>query len=341
MTLEIISKTVYGSRLYGTSTPESDHDYKGVFIPTASEIVAPRIVEVKNFSTGDKTTKNSADDVDEEYFAVHKLMHMLKQGDMVATEMLFARYDDMTPEWDYILQHRHKLVSRKMKGFVGYAQRQANVYGAKGIRLKEVQETITFLKYNFHLSEKLETNPDAEKIIRQFCEGKIHTKVTMIESKGKDVFHLECCDRKVPLTVLGKEALKIYRKVEEEYGARARAAQTGEGIEWKSMMHAVRISHAALDLLTTGKLEYPLKESFAEFLKSIRRGEIEHSIIEKILEENLTEIERLAMTSTILPEEPDEDLMKAIVEKLYIRKILEETKACATTFETLKNYMVL
>lgn len=324
MTLQVIAKTVYGSRLYGTNLPESDHDYKGVFIPTASEIVAPKIVEVKNFSTGDKSSKNTADDVDEEYFAVHKMMHMLKQGDMVATEMLFAKYVNPSPEWQYIQSHRHELVSRKMKGFVGYAQRQASVYGAKGIRLKEVQDTITFLKYNFHMSEKLQTNPDAEKIIRKFCEGKIHTKVTMIESKGKEVFHLECCDRKVPLTVLGKEALKIYRKVEEEYGERAKAALTGEGIEWKSMMHAVRISFAALDLLETGVLEYPLEASFAEFLKAIRRGEVENSIIEEMLENNLTEIEKLSMTSTILPEEPNHSLMTEITEKLYIEKILKE-----------------
>lgn len=322
--LNIISKTIYGSRLYGTSFPESDHDYKGVFIPTASEIVSPRIVEVKNFSTGDKNSKNTADDVDEEYFAVHKLMHMLKQGDMVATEILFANYENPTPQWQYILDHRHLLVSRKVTGFVGYAQRQANVYGAKGIRLNEIQQCIKFLEDNFEVNQKLLYNPKARELIEAFVVGKVHTKVTMIESQGVEVFHLDCCDRKAPLTTLTKDVIRMYKRVEAEYGERAKAAQTGDGIEWKSMMHAVRISEAAIDLLTEGKLSYPLKESKAEFLKSIRRGEIAHSVIERILEENLTEVERLTMNSNKLPETVDEDLMKKITEKLYIEQILLE-----------------
>lgn len=317
--LNIIAKTIYGSKLYGTDTPESDTDIKGVFIPTAREIVAPRIVETKNFSTGDKYAKNSVDDVDEEYFAVHKFFHMLHLGDMVATEILFAPYENPSPEWAMILDNRHKLVSRKMSGFVGYAQRQANVYGAKGVRLKEVQETIEFLKNNFEPGEKLRTNPDAIPLIEAFVKDKIHTKITYIESKGVDVFHFECCDRKAPLTVLAKDAIKMYKKVEDEYGARARAAQTGEGIEWKSMAHAVRISYGALELLETGKLTYPLKD--AEFFKSIRRGEVRQEIIEKLLEENLTMIEKLSMTCNILPEEADRALMTDLMETLYIATV--------------------
>lgn len=317
--VDIISKTIYGSRLYGTNLPESDHDYKGVFIPTAREIVSSKIVVVKNFSTGDKYSKNSVDDVDEEYFAVHKFMHMLYLGDMVATEMLFAPYDDPSPEWEMILNHRHRLVSRKMSGFVGYAQRQANVYGAKGIRLNEIQETIKFLKDNFPLGEKLNSVPKAIQMVEDFCTGKIHTKVTWIESKGEMIFHLECCDRKVPMTVLGKEAVKIYQRVEDEYGNRARAAQTGDGIEWKSMAHAVRISFAALDLLRTGKLEFPLKD--AEYFKAIRLGQVAHSEIEIILEDNLTAIEQLSMTCSILPEVADQALMTQITEHLYLNKV--------------------
>jgi hypothetical protein len=291
----------------------------GIFIPTAKEIVAPRIVETKNFSTGDKYTKNSVDDVDEEYFAVHKFFHMLYLGDMVATELLFAPYVNPTPEWQLILDNRHRLVSRKMSGFVGYAQRQANVYGAKGVRLKEVQETIAFLKEYFSPNEKLNAAPNPEYEIQEFVKDKIHTKITYIESKGVNVFHFECCDRKVPLTVLGKDAIKIYQKVEDEYGNRARDAQTGEGIEWKSMAHAVRISYGAIELLETGKLTYPLKN--AEFFKSVRRGEIDQKIIEIMLEENLTKVEKLATTSMILPEEADQELMLEITEKLYTDKV--------------------
>ena len=317
--VDIISKTIHGSRLYGTNFPESDHDYKGVFIPSAREIVRQKIVDTKNFSTGDKHSKNSADDTDEEYFAVHKFMHMLYLGDMVATEMLFAPYDNPTPEWELILSHRHRLVSRKMTGFVGYAQRQANVYGAKGVRLNEIQAAIQFLKENFPIADKISTVPNAIQLIEDFCKDKVHTKVTWIESKGVMVFHFECCDRKIPLTVQTKEAIKIFQRVEDEYGNRARAAQTGEGIEWKSMSHAVRISFAALDLIRTGKLEFPTPD--AEFLKLIRLGQVDPKEVEIILDDNLTAIEQLSTTCSILPEVADQELMTQITEELYLGKV--------------------
>lgn len=34
-----IVKMVFGSFLYGTDTPESDKDYKGVFLPSWEEIL--------------------------------------------------------------------------------------------------------------------------------------------------------------------------------------------------------------------------------------------------------------------------------------------------------------
>ncbi len=32
--MNIIFKTLFGSHLYGTDTPESDYDEKGIFMPT-------------------------------------------------------------------------------------------------------------------------------------------------------------------------------------------------------------------------------------------------------------------------------------------------------------------
>ena len=48
---EIIVKTIFGSHLYGTSTPESDNDFKGVFLPSKEQILLNEIPKSINEST--------------------------------------------------------------------------------------------------------------------------------------------------------------------------------------------------------------------------------------------------------------------------------------------------
>lgn len=319
-----IYKSIFGSRLYGTDLPGSDHDYKGVFIPTPSEILMPKIVETKSFSTGTSATKNTADDVDIEYFAVHKFLYMIEKGDMVATEMFFSPLAETTAEWAYITSFKDKLISRKATGFVGYARRQASLYGAKGVRLKEVEKVVEFFEKIFNPTEKLNTIPNMQKKLEDLTVGKLHTKITYVDDQGESVWHFECCDRKIPLTVTANEAYKIYRRVLDEYGSRAKAAATNEGIEWKSMMHAVRISYSAIEMLETGKISYP--HPHAEFLKEVRQGHIDFEVIENLMETNLFEIEKLTQTCTILPEHTDIDIKNSIIENLYGTEVLTNWK---------------
>ena len=91
-----ILRVKHGSHLYGTSTPESDQDFKGVHIPSGRGILLqqPESVINKGVKLSD-TIKNQAGDVDEQSFSVQKYLQMLSVGDTVATEMLFA---SRTPE---------------------------------------------------------------------------------------------------------------------------------------------------------------------------------------------------------------------------------------------------
>ena len=62
----LIAKMLFGSQVYGTSTPQSDEDYKGVFIPDARSILLQRATKVsRSHSTGPADAKNAPGDVDE------------------------------------------------------------------------------------------------------------------------------------------------------------------------------------------------------------------------------------------------------------------------------------
>ena len=56
MAEKIIVRIEFGSHLYGTSTSASDHDYKSVYIPSASDILLQRV----KGSLGHKVTRFEA-----------------------------------------------------------------------------------------------------------------------------------------------------------------------------------------------------------------------------------------------------------------------------------------
>ena len=56
----------HGSHLYGTSTPESDRDYKSVFLPAGRDIILQRVPKVIDRGTGSKHLKNTKDDIDDQ-----------------------------------------------------------------------------------------------------------------------------------------------------------------------------------------------------------------------------------------------------------------------------------
>lgn len=94
--MNTIVRVLFGSNLYGTATPESDTDYKSVHIPNGRDIILQQVKGViATNSKADTTRKNEAEDIDDESFSLHKYLHLVSQGDMMATELrdLIAQHD--------------------------------------------------------------------------------------------------------------------------------------------------------------------------------------------------------------------------------------------------------
>ncbi|WDR21760.1 hypothetical protein CPTAKMNP4_095 [Salmonella phage vB_SenM-AKM_NP4] len=49
--MKTVVKSYFGSHLYGTSTPESDVDFKEIFVPNARDILLGRAMNHTNFNT--------------------------------------------------------------------------------------------------------------------------------------------------------------------------------------------------------------------------------------------------------------------------------------------------
>ena len=142
--------TVHGSHLYGTSTPESDRDYKGVHLPSGRGILLQRPENVFDESIKAKNAagKNTGDAIDHQSYSVEKFCRMLAIGDGFATEILFAPDDcivEAAPGWDALKEEAKVLLNREVKGFVGYCKQQAAKYGVKGSRMEAVEKLVILL----------------------------------------------------------------------------------------------------------------------------------------------------------------------------------------------------
>jgi len=168
--LNMIVRMHFGSFLYGTNTPESDQDYKGIFIPSKREVLLGHIPKSYNVSRKKaEGEKNTSDDVDIEIYSLHYFIKLACEGQTVALDMLHApssMIQESSYIWDYIVTNREKFYTKNLKAFVGYARRQSAKYCCKGSRLNALKEVIGFLEKNSDkiLSDLWDTLPTGEHV---------------------------------------------------------------------------------------------------------------------------------------------------------------------------------
>jgi hypothetical protein len=288
----------FGSRVYGTSVPESDTDIKFVFQPPAREILLGRQSDVVYMTTKkDKSAKNSKDDIDREGFSIQQFLKLAAEGQTLALDMLFTpkefwRYQ--TPAWESLINNRHQLVSKKMQAFVGYCRAQFTKYCVKAERLRAVEDMRLTL-------EQLTQRDKVGDVIPHITPLTIkHPGIIIV---NENTGHIECCGRAAPFGATVKLAREIYDRVYEKYGNRTKAAVEGGCVEWKSLYHAVRIAKEAEELLLTGHITLPRPE--AKLLLDIRNQKISFEEIQELIEEGLNRVEAAVLKST-LPESPNQ-----------------------------------
>lgn len=317
----------HGSHLYGTSTPASDQDFKGVHLPSGEAIILQRAENVIDTGVKSKvegTDKNDADAIDSQSYSVQKFFEMLMKGDTVATEILFApwpqremRLDD---PWLKVQAVGFQLLNRQCKGFVGYCVRQAAKYGIKGSRMNAVRAVMDELS-KLGLGRTVMTTKLSviEPELRKWSEGREHVKWENIpHPDGRDCWHLDVCDRKMPMTTTIGAAYDVWAKVWDNYGERARQAMTNEGIDWKAMSHAVRVAEQAIELLRTGRITFPRPN--ADVLLAIKKGECQYKDVSALLEMLVKRVQEESLTSS-LPEKSDHKLADRCVRELYLGQI--------------------
>lgn len=302
--MKTLARIIFGSQLYGTATPDSDTDIKGVFLPELDDLLlsrAPRHVNTSTKAGGGATgEKNTAADVDTEMFSLHTFIDMACEGQTNAIDMLHAAPEmwlETSPTWAALRSMRARFYTKNLKAFVGYARRQAAKYGVKGSRLATARTVLALME------QARPAVGDVAGIARmRDLEPKLQE--WKLEHTHLRDDHVEVCGKKLLWGTRVSEYLDTMTRYVTTYGDRARAAELNQGIDWKAVSHALRAAFEVRSILTMGDIVFPLAE--APYLLKVKKGLLPFGEVAETLEAHMDELEKMAAESG-LPEKVDRE----------------------------------
>ncbi|MGE0207066.1 MAG: nucleotidyltransferase domain-containing protein [Candidatus Babeliales bacterium] len=323
---KIIVTIKYGSHLFGTATPQSDVDIKGVYIPSADDILLQRVepVLVKG-SKKEPGARNKSTDVDYELYSPVKFLQAVAQGQSFALEMLFAPdyalIELLEPEWSQLKQIGMKLLTKQAAAFVGYCKQQTYKYCQKGTKLAQATKAFELLseaEKKYGTCAKLVTIIDD---LKKAVESNEHLSfASMTQPDGNEEHYFQVCGKKIPFHATLKNARLIVQNIIDAYGNRAMEATRNDGADWKALSHAVRIGNQALEFFTHHTITFPRPER--EHLLAIKQGNVDFKLVTQEVEDLLAKVEQAAERSE-LPEDYDPALIDYFIKQLYLKQVLE------------------
>jgi len=328
--VKLIYLVKFGSHLYGTNTPESDTDYKGIFLPSKEQLLLQDVTKHITWSTGDKDGKNSNEDIDVQLWSLQYFLQLVSKGETNALDLLFSctypeiiEYSDFPMEqiqfsYDKLFNIRH------CKAFVGYAIGQAKKYGIKGSRLGVLKKVNTMLpdlciglESHYQMDIKQIKLSDVLDSIVEACYDSSYCFTKMIGAKGHEPV--------LSLVLSGKihqGSIKLVEFIEriateyKRYGKRAEEAEKNNGIDWKALSHAVRALSQMKQLINTGRIQYPLDN--AEYILNIKLGNSSFKEVEKLIYDGISEIdEKLNDPDLVIRNKKDKNVIKSIILGAY------------------------
>lgn len=300
--MNLLAKIEYGSRLYGTSVPESDRDYRAIYLPSLKECMLGTV----RHAWEDKTEEDTS------YFSLQHFMRLAAEGQSIAIELLAAPSNKVvgTSEvWASLQADRARFYTKSMYSFLGYAKTMAGKYSLRIDRLNETQMILAVLEVHAGGDERLgdiwdelPVSLNAEKTENQ-------------RNLGGDKRAYRVCGRELQATVTVEHAYSVIKTIYDSYGARVRRAKAGQ-IEWKALAHAFRAALQCKEIVETGDLHFPLRD--AGWLREVRLGHVDFITngLDRKLDDLITEVQA-KMDASTLPPKVDQEYVESVILDAY------------------------
>ena len=341
----LLYKVIVGSQSYGTSTPQSDVDYKSVFAQDLDKIVSFGYTEQVNYTS---------DDVG---YEIRRFLELCEKGNPSAIEMLFVPHRcivEKSPLFDIILENRDKFITKKLvKSFKEMAYSQ--IVKATGLNKKlnwEKEKITRKTPLDFcYVYENGQTKPitqylDDNGMVQENCGlAKLnHFKdayalyydlnfkgIAFEQSNEVRLSNIPKEHKSLTVLYYNKDAYTMHCSNFLEYTKWLKNRNTdryvdndnhGQKIDGKNMMHCVRLLDMSLEILADKKII--IERPNVEYLLSIKKGDVNLLDIKKYAEETIVLVNESLKISD-LPDEVEPtliyDLLLAVRKQQYINYV--------------------
>lgn len=289
-----------GSHFFDLNGPNSDRDYRGVYIGYKQDSFQSKIgkIDQTDYKTNTSGGKNSKEDIDFTMFSLSTMLELIKCGDFNLIEALYAPENKIiyrTPIYDELRNFRKNLVHNDISAFLGFIRREANRVGVNSHHY-EVQVNFLKLLEGRHPHIRLNTFWDE---IKAFCEDEknIGAKISRTAICNSDL------NKEIPTIVIAARmhqwtASVSYVKdsinhIISKYGHRQKSTAEVGG-DYKTLYHSLRLIYEANDILDYGELRFPFSQEVHQKLMEIKNGITEPDELYIIIND---EIEKLIKKS--------------------------------------------
>ena len=295
-----IMKSVFGSHLYKLNTPDSDTDYKGIYLPTLNDLLLNTYKPVINLSSNKTNIKNSNQDIDEEWISLPKFLEFAIKGETVSIDMLHSTDVEYFGEykwiWEELITKRKEFYTSSLPSYLGYVKRQAAKYGIKGSRVNAHKQVLDVLEKHIddvgHGDHKLSTIWD------KLPTGHYLEKFTDKDVKAGDITYYCINGKKHQSGVRIAHVYDIVKTAYDRAGKRALLAAENSNVDWKALSHALRAGYQLRSIFVDGDYDYPLTEN--KFILEVKQGKLDFvSIVEPALEQVIKDVEILSHKSKL------------------------------------------
>ena len=320
----------FGSHLYGLNTPESDTDYMGIYLPELDELLLNSYKPEIKFSTGNNASRNTKDDIDDEWIALPKFIALACKGETMTIDMLHAtdvelgEYGHM---WAELVACRKMFYTQNLSSYMGYVKHQAAKYGIRGSRIAAMREVIDLITEFKDTSPSIFNDYKLKDVWEQLPINDYCRKIVLPKKGATDQFEAfyEINAKKYAETNKLAYVLERVTKAFNAYGERAMLAEKNEGVDWKAVSHAFRAGYQMRAIYKYGDFEYPLAET--DFIKQIKAGTLDYSTeVAPVLEDLVDEVDSLSAMNEFfnLPKRSDREYWDKWLLTQYNRLIDEK-----------------
>ena len=299
-----------GSHLYGTSTPESDIDFCGVFVAPKEFYLGLKTVQEVDLSIISKKEngRNDKDAIDRKFYELRKYIKLATENNPNIIEQLFVASDQIVFCNDIgqsLLDNKHLFPYQGCYNkFIGYSISQKKKMIVKRDNMLDIIKAIElFSNYDDH----------NKNYVVQYKKDILDADFQLVRDTGQ---HIQIGDISLQKNETIKKALMKLTDRRNKFSGRYDDFISKSGYDTKFASHLIRLLYEGIELLKTGEIILPLQK--ADLILDIKKGKYKINEIMEMSEDLENDI-NLALKNSPLPIKPQVDKIEKFLIELIER----------------------